>query len=124
MLKTYFKKADIILFAAALLIGIAGFFMLQGKAQSGAVARVVMDGQLQYELPLSSDGEYTVYGDHGYNIICVENGQVYVKDADCPNKDCMRYGKISKQGQMIVCLPHRLVITVISGEGGPDAVSY
>jgi len=124
MLRSYFRKADIILFAAALLIGIAGFFMLQKNTEAGTLVRIVSDGELQYELPLDSDGEYTVFSDHGYNIICIENGQVYMKDADCPNKDCMRYGRISNEGQMIICLPHRLVVSILSYEGDPDAISY
>ena len=124
MLGSYFKKADIILFAAALLIGIAGFFMLQKNAEAGALVRIVSDGELICEHPLDTDREYTVSTDHGYNIICIENGQVYVKDADCPNKDCMRYGKISNEGQMIICLPHRLVVSILSDEGGTDAISY
>lgn len=124
MLRSYFRKADMILFAAALLIGIAGFFMLQKNTEAGTLVRIVSDGELQYELPLDSDGEYTVFSDHGYNIICIENGQVYMKDADCPNKDCMRYGRISNEGQMIICLPHRLVVSILSDEGGPDAISY
>ena len=123
-MRSYFRKADIILFAAVLLIGIAGFFVLQKNSEAGVLVRIVSEGKLQYELPLDSDGEYTVKTDHGYNIICIENGQVYVKEADCPNKDCMRYGKISGEGQMIICLPHRLVVSILSDEGGTDAVSY
>ena len=74
-------------------------------------------------LPLYKDGEYEIRNDYGYNIICIENGQVWVKDADCPGGDCMNFGKISKDGQIILCLPHRLAVT-IKGKEGSDAVSY
>ena len=37
---------------------------------------------------------------------------------------CVKQGKISKDGQSIICLPHRLVITVRKGEkSGVDTVA-
>ena len=39
-----------------------------------------------------------------------------MKDAECPDKLCMRQGAISRDGQTIVCLPHKLVVEVIGGE--------
>ena len=38
--------------------------------------------------------------------------------ADCPDGYCIRQGKITGKGQVIVCLPHRLVLEVTGEESG------
>ena len=48
----------------------------------------------------------------GMNILEIKNGMAYVTEADCPDQVCIRMGKISKTGENIVCLPHKLVIQV------------
>ena len=50
----------------------------------------------------------------------IENGMAYVTDADCPDQVCIRMGKISKTGENIVCLPHKLVIQV-EGDVGQES---
>ena len=42
--------------------------------------------------------------------------------SDCRNQICIRSGVISKPGQMIVCLPHRLSAEILSPSGeAPDS---
>lgn len=89
----------------------------------GAYVAISVDGESRGSYPLSEDRRIRIDSSEGYNIIEISGGQVSVSEADCPNGDCMRYGRISKTGQIILCLPHRLAITIIS-EGGPDAISY
>lgn len=45
-------------------------------------------------------------------------------DADCGDKTCVKTGSIKETGQSIVCLPHRLVITITdsSSDSAPDAI--
>jgi len=46
--------------------------------------------------------------------------------ADCPNQDCVLHKEISQSNESIVCLPHKVVVTVIKEpvEGDLDAVTY
>jgi hypothetical protein len=45
--------------------------------------------------------------------------------ADCPGGDCLRTREIRKNGEMIVCVPHRLLIRIISSQRPEvDAVSH
>lgn len=50
--------------------------------------------------------------DLGKNIIQIEKGKVRIIEADCPDRICIKNGWISEPGQMIVCLPHKLVIEI------------
>lgn len=62
----------------------------------------------------------------GYNLIEIGDGKVRVIEADCPDKLDVKQGYISKPGEVIVCLPNRLVIE-IKGEKKDkeiDSISY
>lgn len=65
-----------------------------------------------FTMPLSQDDVLTVASSAGTNVIEVQASKVRVSEADCPNQDCVEQGWISKAGQQIVCLPHKLVVNI------------
>ena len=44
----------------------------------------------------------------------IKDGKAWVKEADCPDKICAKHRPISRSGESIICLPHKLVITVVN----------
>lgn len=48
----------------------------------------------------------------GYNLIEIGDGEVWVVEASCPDELDVKQGKISKSGEIIVCLPNKLVIEI------------
>ena len=60
---------------------------------------------------------------HDYNIISIKDGQVTISEADCPGGDCTRQGPISRTGETIVCLPHKVMIEITGGKKEYDTVS-
>ncbi len=117
-------KNDILLVAALLLVALAAWGLLRLTRARGAEAVVTVDGATVAALPLSEDAVLTVGEGQGFsNVIEVSGGRVRVRDADCPDRLCVRTGWVSRDGESIVCLPHKLVVTVRGGEAGPDEVS-
>ena len=55
-------------------------------------------------------------GEGNVNTVVIRGGRASVVDANCPDKLCEGMGSVSKAGETIVCLPHKLVVTVISAE--------
>ena len=54
-------------------------------------------------------------------IIKAHDGdRVRIKEADCDDQICVRRGWATKNGETIVCLPHKLVIEVRSTDGGDE----
>ena len=51
-------------------------------------------------------------GKVGKCIMVIENGEVYMESADCPNQICVHHSAISHNGETIVCLPNRVIIEV------------
>ncbi|MCR5654892.1 MAG: NusG domain II-containing protein [Lachnospiraceae bacterium] len=61
--------------------------------------------------------------DGNINVIAIEDGSVSVTEANCSNHICVKTGNISKSGETICCLPHRLIIT-LTGNGEVDGFAY
>lgn len=62
----------------------------------------------------------------GYNLIEIGDEKVRVIEADCPDQLDIKQGYISKTGEVIVCLPNRLVIEIkgIEDERDVDYISH
>jgi len=104
---------DIKLLAVIFAIGIAGMLILHFfKGDTGRTVRITANGT-EYTYELDDDREIAVETDLGTNIVVIEEGFVYVREADCPDKICVHHVRINKTGETIVCLPHRLVVEII-----------
>ncbi len=117
-------KWDILLGAGLLIIALCLLFVFRKTKDTGEYVRVERDGKIVAEYPLSEDGEYTYTSFFGNNTIVIKDGKVYVKDSTCRDHICEKMGPISNNGEMIICIPNSLFITIVSDkEGEYDAVS-
>lgn len=105
---------DTVLVLVLAVIGISAFLITESLREEGAYAVVTVNGEWAGEYPLDKDGEYPLSG--GTNLLVIQDGKAFVKDATCPDKLCINQGKISRTGERIVCLPNRVMIE-ITGEG-------
>ena len=78
----------------------------------GNVARVTVDGELVGEYPLSLDATYTLNG--GTNVLTIEDGKAYISYSTCAGHDCENWGKVQYVNQSIICLPNKIIITIVS----------
>ncbi len=57
----------------------------------------------------------------------IENGRICVIEADCTDKLCVNCGWLDSDGDMAVCLPGKVVVSVDGtnkNENTPDAITY
>lgn len=57
---------------------------------------------------------YPIRTTFGINILEVNEDGVRVIEANCPDKLDVKFGRIDKVGQAIICIPNRLVIQIKS----------
>lgn len=116
------KKAryDILLIAVLLFISALALGIMLLSRTEGERVVVEINGTQAAQYSLSVNGEYPLNG--GTNILVIENGEAYLRYADCPDKVCVNTGRIKYEGQTIVCLPNKIAITVRGTEGGVDIV--
>ena len=74
---------------------------------------VEVKGQQVYSVPLSEDNELLASSELGENIIQIEEESVFVRESDCPNQICVHTVPITAPGQSIICLPHRMVVSIV-----------
>ena len=110
------------LFALVLAVCAGLSVMLFMPGEEASYAEITSGGKLVRSVDLRVDQEFTVDGENGgYNLISVKSGKIGVIEATCPDHYCMHRGMISS-GAQIVCLPNRLVITLIE-ENSIDGIS-
>ena len=106
-----FGKRDFLLLIVLLIAG-GVLALLVLLAPSGRRACIYVDGELVGEYALSQDTTFVMEDFGVKNEICISDGRVCVTTADCPDKLCVNMGWISREGQSIICLPHKLIITI------------
>ena len=58
--------------------------------------------------------------EHDRNTIEVRDDRIRMKSATCLDQVCVNFGFISKPGETIVCLPHKVLIEIQTIDGGTD----
>jgi len=110
-------KKDILIIALALLAALALWLASQMTASEAVTAVVAMvDGVEVLRRPLVMNATYEIPNEEGLvNIICVENGEVYMHEANCRDGLCIRQGRMRNTAKTIVCLPNKVVVK-LAGE--------
>ena len=115
------KLKDILIIGGLLLSSVSAYFLVNETREEGVDVVVRVNGEIVEVFSLLENGEYEL--NDGTNILCIKDGEAYLIDADCPDQLCVKSGSISKNGEVITCLPNRLTITVVGGETDVELVS-
>lgn len=121
MIKKVFSKKyakDIVFIAVLLAVALVLYLIFAAGKQPGAKVIVRVNGEEVCSYSLSDSGTYPLNG--GSNILIIKDGCAYLEDANCPDKLCVKQGKISRTGQCITCLPNKLTVTVYGADDGID----
>ena len=115
-----------ILFIAALLtvVAIVGICLYLFRSEGDTVS-VSIGGEVVATYPLDIDRIEDIHTDGGgHNRLVIKGGKAYVEVASCPDGICAAHKPIHRRGESIVCLPNRVVITVVTTENTdqPDVV--
>ena len=90
--------------------------LTRAKTLDAAEAVVTIDGNEYGRFPLDKDIEETIEFDDGsYNILTIHDGICEISEASCPDQICVKHMPVQYNGQNIVCLPNKLVVTIENG---------
>ncbi len=120
-------KNDIILIGIiiiAALICFAAYYIFYRN--EGTYAQISVDSKIYKTLPLNKDTTITIRGaNNSINVLKIKDGYASITEADCPDMLCVKQKKIHYNGETLVCLPHKVVVAIISNETADiDGVAY
>ncbi len=120
-------KNDIVLAVVIVLLATAGLLLFNLTKTTGDYVLVKIDGVEKYRYSLAENIDMVVFNgenDEFWNRIVISDGTVCVSEANCPDKICVGHRKINKDNESIVCLPHKVVVEVVSvvNTDEPDVV--
>ncbi len=129
--KRFLTKWDIGILLFLILIGtMITAWIYRPSNASGNSVEIRQNGAVIKTLPLDKDTEETLTFENGAsNTFYIRNKTVSMKAANCGDHTCIRTGEIAHPGESIVCLPHRLVLQIVTrGEKNapetPDAIVH
>ena len=107
------------------LVGTALVLLLTGGGQGeGAAVRITGDGGFEQLVPLGSDVTVEIAGPLGATVVAVTDGEARVLSSPCPHELCVKMGAVRAPGRAVVCVPNRVVVTVVGdGPTRTDAVT-
>lgn len=116
------KKMDIVIIAVLLIISFTPhliFFKTSQKSSKNNYAIIKVDGKIHKKIDLSKvkkSEKVNLNLPNGKNTLLIKNNSIQMKSANCNDALCVKQGNISKVGQTIICLPHKLIIEIKGDE--------
>lgn len=119
------RRGDIWLLACCLGLAVLALGAKHLLETPGTAAVVRLEGEVLGRYPLNGDARIPIESEKGYNLLVIQNGQAYMEEADCPHGLCLRAGPISRTGETLTCLPHKLTVTIEGDKNdAPDAYTH
>ena len=109
------KKGDMIIIAVILCIAGVTALLIMNQKQGNQVIIISGDSKEIYSLDKNRSIKVN-YKDGGYNVIIIEDGRVWVEEADCKNQVCVNHKPVYKDHESIICIPHKLSIQISSNK--------
>lgn len=115
------KKNDYKLIVGIVAAAVILFLVFMQKL-SGAesAAEVSVNGRVTGVYRLDEDRRIDI---NGTNVLVITDGHADMTEADCPDGLCVRQKPISGEGESIVCLPNRVIVTIIPYDGREQSKS-
>ncbi len=111
MQRSEFSKKEFIIITAVIALLAAAALIFYIIRDSGKTAVIMIDDKIVSKEELSFDKEFEKDGIDGV-VFEIKDGGIRVKSSDCPDKICVHTGFISKEGETIICMPKKLIVSI------------
>lgn len=112
----FFKKTDIIVVSAILIVGIILWLIYNNTLSKNPVkAEIYYKSQLVQTVDLSKGVDRTFSIPQDKNVIfhVDKEGSICFEESDCPDKICVKSGKLNKAGETAACLPNEIILKIV-----------
>lgn len=120
----FFKKTDLLIIGIFLLIALVVFLPTLFSKDKTLTAVITADGETVTEIELTDSTKEEIKIND--TIIKIDGKSVSFAESNCPDKTCIRTGKLDSAGDSSACVPNRVSV-YIKGEktqGDIDIMAY
>lgn len=112
------KNVLLIICILIFLTGLIGSLWLIFKPHSQTV-QIIQDGTVLYTIDLEQAENQIIEVEYqgSKNVIQIQDHQICVIDAECPDQTCVKMGELKSSAAPIVCLPNKLVVKFAETDG-------
>ncbi len=121
-----FLKNDLILIFSIIVISLLSVTIILITSKQGNYVTIEQNGTITAVLQINKNQKYNIYNEDNEieNTILIENGQVSMIYANCPDKICEKHKAIKNNNESIICLPNKVIVTVTNNlENEVDGVA-
>lgn len=111
------KKRDFIIIAALAVAALLIYLLSSGAlGKAGVFAEIYYRSELVKTVALTEGREERFSLEQEPQVVfhLYEDGAIAFEASDCPDKICIRSGKLKNAGQMAACLPNEIVVRIVS----------
>ena len=110
-----FGKNDVVFISfLALFCIVVCVWVYRGGNVEGSNIVITVDGKEYGTYSLLEEQTITIFEGDKTNVIEIKEGKAYMKSASCPDHLCVEQKAVSYDKESIICLPNKVVISVIS----------
>ena len=111
------KKRDFLLIGVVLAAALLCWLIPRGlgifAGEEASQVRITVAGEEYGTYSLSEDQRIEI---NDTNVCEIQDGEVHMTEADCPDQLCIHQGSIHIQGETIVCLPNRVTVEITGND--------
>lgn len=120
-------RYDKVLMAGILAISVLSYlaFYWLNQADAPLLAEISVNGTIVSQVNLNdpaSEHLINISGPLGNSVAEVKPGAIRMKSSPCPDHYCMKSSWISRPGQVIACVPNRIIIKIAPHKNSKNSV--
>lgn len=122
-------KYDKVLIGAVLFLAMLSYllFFLVYRENAPLTAQISVNGNIVAKIDLNNSASnrlINISGPLGTSVAEVKPGAIRMKYSPCPDRYCMKTGWIDQPGQVIACVPNRIIIKISPAKNPLDNISF
>jgi hypothetical protein len=119
----FFRKTDIIAIAAIIALAAAIWLIYSSTASDRPIkAEIYYYSELveTVDLKAGHEREFSIPQNENVVLRIDDQGSIQFIESDCPDKICIKTGKLRLAGQSAACLPNGIVVKLVPADGWKD----
>lgn len=118
----FFKKSDLIILLIIVVVSISAWTVYKKVfSKKSAKAEIYYNNQLVETVDLNTgvDKTFSIPQDKDVIFHLYKDGSIAFEESDCPDKICIKTGKLKTVGETAACIPNKVFIKIVP-EGSRD----